>query len=202
MNREKELEMEKAYVDDEGFIHIENVVICSKNFSGLEKRNPHNPKQIVNSDGNRNFSIMLSQEVADLLSNFRLVDHPDKAFKIQVKLPTDDSEEQTPKIFMTVKVKYRYDEKGRPYRSNPKIRQYSSKGASNKTEDNVGTIDDVYIERATIIFNPGPYDVNGNIGLTPWLIQMNYKIKENELDAKWDQDYMTDTPDDYEEEPF
>lgn len=192
----------KAYVDERGRIHIENAVICSKNFSGVEKRNPKNPKQIVNSEGNRNFTLELNQEAADLIANYRLVDHPDKAFKVQVKVPGPDAEDQTPRIFMTVKVKYNYDEKGKPYWNNPKIKQYSSKGPTDKDESNVNTIDEVYIDKAELIFSPSPYDVNGNVGLSAYLTKMNYKIKEDDMDAKWEQDYITDTPDDYEEVPF
>lgn len=212
MDRERELEKVKAYVDNDGMIHIENALICSKNFSGLEKRDPNNPKRIVNTAGNRNFSVELNQEAADLISNYRLVDHPDKAFKVQVKLPAKDAEDQTPRIFMSIKVRYDYyiDEntgEKKPYRRNPKIRQYSSNGKTDKDESTVSTIDEVYIEKAELVFSPSPYDVEvqkgiHNKGLSAYLRLLTYKIKENDIYAKWDQDYVTDDPTDYEEAPF
>lgn len=207
--REEALSKMKCYIETEGeyrgCFHIEDAYIIpySKNFTGVEKRDPNNPKKIVNSNGNRNFSIEITPEIADLISNFRLSNHPDKAFHVQVKMPAPDAEDQTPRIFMTVKLKYNYDDKGNAWRTNPKIRQYSSKGATDKTEENVHNIDEVYIDKSEIIFSPGPYDVNGNIGLTAWLRKLNYKIKEDDMDAKWDQDYVTDDPTDYiERNPF
>ena len=202
MNREQALTLEKVYVDERGFIHVDNAVITSKNFAGVEIRHPRNPKKIVNSEGNRNFSLELTQEAAELLSAYRVSNEPDKAFKVQVSVPDDDAEDQTPRIFLTVKLKYRYDDKGKPFRSNPKVRQYSKNGMTEKTEKNIDTVDEVYIEKADLIFSPYPYDVNGNIGLSAYLTQLNYKIKENDLNSKWDQDYITDSPEDFEEEPF
>ena len=202
MATREELENVKAYVDERGKIHIDNALIVSKNFAGAEKRNPLDPKEIVNTKGNRNFSIELNKDAADLISNFRLTEHPDKAYRVQVKLPKPDAEDQTPRIFMTVKVRYNYDSEGKPYRNNPKIRQYSSKGMTEKTEKNVDTIDEVYIEKADLVFSPYPWEKFGKVGLTAFLTQLNYKIKENEMNAKWDQDYSTDTPDDFEEVPF
>lgn len=207
-SREKELALEKAYIKvvrGKIYICIDNAVICSKNFSGVEKRNPYDPKEVVNSEGNRNFSIMLNQEAADLISNFRLDDHPDKAFTVSVKVPPEGSEDPTPKIFMSIKVSYKYniDQKGnkRPWSTNPIISQYSSKGRTEKDESNVDGIDDVYIERADLIFTPGPYSIKatGKKGLTAYLSQLNYKILENELNAKWDQDYSTDGPEEFEQ---
>ena len=202
--REEALKNMKVYVDpNDGLIHIENAYIVSKNFAGIEKRNPNNPKQIVNSSGNRNFSIELNEEVANFISSFRLSDHPEKAFKVQVKLPKEDAEDQTPRIFMTVKLQYRFDDNGKPWKKNPKINQYSSKGKTVKDEKNVDSIDDVFIDKSEIAFAPGPYDVNGNIGLTAWLRKLNYKIKEDDMEARWDQDYVTDDPTDFDEEvPF
>lgn len=202
MATERDLEKVKAYVDSDGLIHVENAIIKSKNFAGDEIRDPNNPKKIVNSEGNRNFSLELNQEAADLISSYRLADYPDRGFKVQVRMPKPDAEDQTPRIFLTVKVKYRYDEKGRPYRRNPKIRQYSNNGVTEKDENTVATVDEVYIDKAEVTFSPYPYDVNGNIGLSAYLVQMNYKIKENDMNSKWDQDYMTDDPTDFEEVPF
>lgn len=193
----------KVYVDDKGLIHVDNAIITSKNFSGVEKRNPHNPKQVVNSKGNRNFSIILNEEAADLLSNYRIKGEDDKKFKIQVKLPTADAEDQTPKIYMSIKVSYHYDQDGKPMWFNPTINQYSSKGKTEKTEKNVDSIDDVYIDKADLVFSARPYDVNGKVGLAADLRKLNYLIKEDDLDAKWDQTYLTDDPTDMVEEmPF
>ena len=207
--REEALAKMKAYIETDGeykgCIHIEDAYIIpgSKNFTGVEKRDRTNPKKIVNSEGNRNFSIEITREIAELISNYRLVDHPDKAFKVSVKLPDPNAEDQTERIFMTVKLKYNYDDKGNPWRNNPKIRQYSAKKATEKDETNVHTIDEVFIDKAEIIFAPGPYDVNGYTGLTAWLRKLNYKIKEDDMDSKWDMDYVTDDPTDIPEElPF
>ena len=212
MSREQDLEKMKAYITTDEYnrpiINIDNVIICSKNFSGIEKRDPKNPKKIVNTEGNRNFSIMITPEIADLISNFRLDAHPDKAYKVQVKMPDPEAEDQTPKIFLSIKVKYNYkiDPKTgekKPWRTNPDIKQYSSKGKSTKDESNVDSVDDVYIERAQLGFSPYPYEVNGNVGLSPYLSYLFYKIKENDIEAKWDQDYITDSPEDFiEEMPF
>lgn len=193
----------KVYVDDKGLIHIDNAIITSKNFSGVEKRNPRNPKQVVNSKGNRNFSIILNEAGADLLSNYRIKGEGEKAFKIQVKLPAPDAEDQTPKIYMSIKVSYHYDQDGKGMWFNPDINQYSSKGKTKKTEKNVDSIDDVYIDKADLIFSARPYDVNGKVGLAADLRKLNYLIKEDDLDSKWDQTYTTDDPTDMVEEmPF
>lgn len=203
MNK-RDVSQVNAYVDEKGLIHIENAIIVSKNFKGEEKRDPENPKRIVNTKGNRNFSMLLNEEAADLISNYRLVGEGDKKFKVSVKLPPEDAEDQTPSIYMSVKVSYKYDADGRPKWFNPVINQYSSKGKTEKTEKNVDSIDDVYIEKASLIFSAYPYDVNGKTGLSAYLRKMNYKIMEDEMDAKWDQTYITDDPTDMvdEEIPF
>ena len=212
MNRELELAKEKVHITTERgkvYIHIDNAVITSKNFRGLEKRHPEDPSRIVNSEGNRNFSVELSTEVADVISNFRLEGFDEFPFTVSVKIPKKDAEDQTPRIFMALKVSYKYniDQKGNkmPWSTNPEINQWSSSGRTDITEETVGQIDSVYIEKADLIFTAGrPYTnpMTGKKSLPAYLSQLNYKIKENELNAKWEQDYVTDGPEEFEGVPF
>lgn len=212
MNRELELAKEKLRIEKKGgkiYFHLDNAVITSKNFTGVEKRHPDDPSRIVNSEGNRNFSVEFSQEIADTIANFRLEGYDDFPFNVSVKMPKPDDEDQNPRIFMALKVNYKYniDQKGRklPWSTNPEINQWSSSGRTDITEENVNQIDSVYIEKADLIFTHGkPYTnpMTGKKSLPAYLSQLNYKIKENELNAKWEQDYITDGPEEFEEESF
>lgn len=173
----------KVYMDERGFVHVDNAIIISKNFSGAERFDKDG--QVVNSKGERNFRIALNDEAGQFLSNLGL--------NVRATPPKDGEGE--PLIALQIKVSYKFNDSRRPI-----IKKYTKKKFEIMDENNVSEIDSTYIEDADLVFRPNPWTVRGNSGITAWLRKLNYKIAEDDFDAKWDSMLEDEPSDDFMEE--
>lgn len=190
---DERLKDEKVHVDKWGNIVIENAVIINKNFKGEERRDK-NTGRIVNSKGSTNFCVALNEEVADFLSDFRIIGDPERSLNIQVKPPKDKDGniiEGDPLIFMQVKVNYP-DAYPNLW---PEIKMFTSKKMKKMNKEDISEIDGVFINNASVKFKPRAYTMdNGRIGLSATLKKLNFDIVEDDFDAKWGE-FPVESPD-------
>lgn len=142
---------------------MENVDIIFRNFSGKESE--------FNREGDRNFAILLSQEIADAMAQ-------DGWNVKQLKAREDADEGEEPGFFLPVKVKYG---KGSP----PRVVLITSRGRENLSEDQVEMLDWVDIVNVDLIFRPYEWSVNGKTGISAYLQDIYVKIDENPLERKY-----------------
>lgn len=141
-------------------ITIEDAKIIFKNFAGKEGR--------YNAKGNRNFCVVLDDELAHQLA--------DDGWN--VKFPESDDPERTLSPYLQVKVKYG---ESRP----PKIVLITSRGKELLSEDDISMLDWAAIDSVDLIIRPYNYEVRGNSGVSAYLKSMYVTIIEDELELKY-----------------
>ncbi len=138
---------------------LEDIVIAFRNFAGKEA--------MYNSQGDRNFAIILEPEVAESMLR--------DGWNVKYLKPRDEGDEAQP--YIQVSVSY----KNRP----PKICLVTSKSMTYLTEDEVEMLDWVDIETADVTLNPYDWSVNGKSGTKAYLQALYIKIVEDYLQQKW-----------------
>lgn len=130
-------------------LEMNNVRIVFRNFEGRQSK--------YNREGDRNFAIVIEDEdvVAQLLRD---------GWNVKTKAPKEEGDD--PFHYLTVKVKYNSD---RP-RSNPRLYLSTGKRKHLLTEESVGVIDNLDIETASFDLRPYEWEVNGNTGITAYLV--------------------------------
>jgi len=142
-------------------VTLENVVIAFRNFEGKEDK--------YNREGDRNFAVFLSEEIADKMA----------ADGWNVKyLREREGDEGPPQAYIQVAVSYKI----KP----PKIGVLTSKGLRYYTEEIVGLLDWVDIELADVTINPYEWAVGGKSGTKAYLSSLFLKIAEDYLQLKWE----------------
>lgn len=139
---------------------IEDAQIAFRNFAGVEDK--------FNAAGNRNFAILLPEDLAEKMKR--------DGWNVKHLKPRDGDE--VPQAYIQVSVSY----KQKP----PKIIQITSRGKTYLTEDVIETLDWVDIEIADVTLNPYEWEVNGMTGTKAYLSTMVVKILEDYLEMKWD----------------
>ena len=142
-----------------GNVTLEDVTIAFRNFAGKE--------DVYNREGDRNFSVFLSNEDAAKLI--------DAGWNVKFLKPRDD--EDLGQAFVKVDVSY----KKRP----PRVGMVTSRGITYLTEEQVEMIDWVDIETADVTLNPYEWVVNGKTGIKAYLQTLFVKIEEDYLQMKW-----------------
>jgi hypothetical protein len=144
-------------------IYIEDAQIIFRNFRGEERK--------FNKAGNRNFCVLLDDEKAHQMEaddwNVRWLQPRE-----------DDDPEATPQAILEITLRY---DVGRP----PLVKQITSRGATNLTEDMVGDLDWVDILNVDLGFRPFPWEVNGKTGVKAYLQSMYITIEEDYLARKY-----------------
>lgn len=127
---------------------IENAQIRFRNFSGT--------KTEFNKAGNRQFSIFLPQETADILE--------EAGWYIKHKPPRNEGDDPRNQMDITVMFgKYP-----------PMIKLISHDGAeSYLNEENVGILDSVDIDKANLEIRPYNWDVNGKTGVKAYVKELH-----------------------------
>lgn len=138
---------------------LENVVIAFRNFAGKEA--------MYNSEGDRNFAILLEEDRAEQMLR--------DGWNVKRLKPRDDDE--FGQAFISVSVSY----KNRP----PKIGMVTSKGLTYLGEAEVEVLDWVDIETADVTLNPYEWAVNGKSGVKAYVQSLFIKIEEDYLQLKW-----------------
>ncbi len=140
---------------------IEDARLIFINFSGKEK--------IYNQAGNRNFAIMLNDELAGELGKDGW----------NVKLHTPKHDEFEPFPYLPVFIRYDI----RP----PHITILTNEGRTRTVldEDTVDMLDTVDIANVDLICNGYEYEVNGKSGVKAYLKTMFVTINEDALERKY-----------------
>lgn len=149
----------------DGTLLIDEAQIVFRNFSGRE--------DMYNAEGNRNFCVLIDDELAEKL----------EADDWNIKELRAREEGDTPQKYIQVSVKYRgrTGAKVRP----PKIWLITSKGRNSLDEDSCELLDYVDIEKADLIVRPFQWAVNGKTGVKAYLQTLFLFIREDALEMRY-----------------
>jgi hypothetical protein len=138
---------------------IEDARIIKRNFAGKEG--------MYNREGDRNFVVLLDDDVAETLAK--------DGWNIKrLRAREEDDPEQA---IMQVSVNF----KGRP----PKIIVITSRGRTSLGEDEVEILDWADIRTVDMIVNPYEWAVNGKTGVKAYLQSIFVTIEEDFLERKY-----------------
>ena len=131
-----------------GVLQIEDARIIYRNFGGEASK--------YNREGDRNFAVIIpNQEICDQLTA--------EGWNVKIKPPRD--EDDTPFMFLPVKVKF--NNRG------PNIYVQSAGNVKRLTEETVGMLDEIDIQSVDMDLRPYDWEVNGKEGRTAYLQAMN-----------------------------
>lgn len=150
---------------NDGTVTMEGVRIIFRNFAGKEGQ--------YNREGDRNFGVILPDEVAEAMAA--------DGWNVKYLKPRTDSdeegEEETPQPWLSVSVNF----KGRP----PRVVMITSRGRTNLGEDSVELLDWADIRNVDLIVRPYEWNVNGRSGVKAYLQSIYVTIEEDELEKKY-----------------
>lgn len=144
---------------NDGTIVIEDAEIIYTNFAGKESP--------FNKDGSRNFCVLLTEELATVLS--------EDGWNVKATKPRDEGD--LPRPYLKVTVGYKF----KP----PKIALITSKGRTDIGEDLVSMLDMVDIAKVDLIIRPYDYDFAGRQGIAAYVKSLFVVLEEDELDHKY-----------------
>lgn len=149
----------------DGTILMEGAEILFRNFAGRE--------DMYNAEGNRNFCVLLDDELAE-----QLIKDDWNVKELRAR-----EEGDTPQKYIQVSVKYRgrTGAKIRP----PKIWMRTSKGRTLLDEDSCELLDYVDIEKADLIIRPFQWAVSGKTGVKAYVQTLFVTIAEDPLEMKY-----------------
>ena len=140
-------------------ITIEGARIIFRNFSGKEGK--------YNAPGNRNFCVLLDENLAeDLIRD---------GWNVRYLRPREEDDE--PQAYMQVKVAFG--------NIPPTVVLITSKGKTRLTEDSLDILDWAEIKNVDLIIRPYNYDVSGHQGVKAYLKSIYVTISEDELESKY-----------------
>jgi hypothetical protein len=140
---------------------MEGVRIVFRNFAGREGQ--------YNREGDRNFSVLLDDKIAN--------DMAEDGWNVKWLKPRDENEEENPQAYLQVSVNF----KGRP----PRIVLVTSRGRTNLDEDAVEMLDWADIKNVDMIVRPYEWTVNGRSGIKAYLQSIYVTIEEDALEIKY-----------------
>lgn len=140
-------------------ILLENATIVKRNFAGKEAQ--------YNSEGERNFLVLLDPEIADQMT----------ADGWLVKQFAPDKDTGFAQPFIQVKVFYGLYP--------PRINLITSKGRTPVDESEVEILDWVDIKTVDLVLRPNNWSVNGKSGKKAYLKTMYITIEEDQLERKY-----------------
>ena len=140
---------------------MEGVRIIFRNFSGKEGQ--------YNREGDRNFAVLLDDEVATAMA--------EDNWNVKWLKPRGEDEEESPQAYLPVSVSF----KGRP----PRIVLVTSRGRTNLDETNVEMLDWATIVNVDLIVRPYEWTVNSKSGVKAYCQSIYVTIEEDELERKY-----------------
>lgn len=149
----------------ENSVVMEGVRLVFRNFAG--KEGPYN------AEGQRNFGVILADDVAEAMLN--------DGWNVKYLKPSEEDQEEGVESgppWLPVKLKYGV---GRP----PKIVLVTDRGQNPLTEETVDQLDWVDITNVDMIVRPYPYTVHGRTGISAYVQSMYVTIEEDVLDRKY-----------------
>ena len=138
---------------------MEDMRIIFRNFAGKEG--------MYNREGDRNFSVLLDDQVATAMAKDGW----------NVKWLKAREEGEAEQAYLQVSVNF----KGRP----PSVVMITSRGRTNLTEDDVELLDWADIRVADLIVRPYDWSVNGKSGIKAYLQSIFVTIEEDALQLKY-----------------
>ncbi|HOU67146.1 MAG TPA: hypothetical protein PKW49_01010 [Paludibacteraceae bacterium] len=140
-------------------VTIENARIIFRNFSGKEDR--------YNRAGDRNFCVVLTDEVAEDLVR--------DGWNVNWLEPREEGDDR--QAFLKVTVKFG--------KNPPRIMVVTERGKKSLDEDGVNLLDWAEINNVDLIIRPYDWDINGKQGRTAYLNSIYVTIEEDPLEAKY-----------------
>jgi len=145
--------------EEDRSILLEDRTIIFRNFSGKETQ--------FNREGDRNFAVLLEEDLAKTLA--------DNGWNVKVLKAREEDDEPQP--YLQVSVSF----KGRP----PTIKLLTSHGRTDIDEETIQTLDMVDIEKCDMILNPYEWSVNGKSGIKAYLQTLYVFVREDALSRKY-----------------
>lgn len=152
---------------------LKDAKLIFRNFAGKQQQ--------YNSPGDRNFCVLLNQDVAEQAAK--------DGWNVKYLKPREEGDE--PQAYLQVKVEY---EKGRP----PRCVMLSSKGSNDLGASEVELLDAVDIKRADVLIRPYNWSVNGNEGVKAYLKTIYVTINEDEIELMYSRELQAADPDEDE----
>lgn len=149
-------------------ITIEGARLIYKNFSGKGSD--------YNAEGDRNFCVVLSEELAAELSEM--------GFNVKTKLPKEGFEEQGPLNFIKVKVNLKFGDN-----RDADVYRIVNGNRTKLTENTIGTLDWDDIENVDLRIRPWNWHKGSNSGVSAFLDAMYVTVREDPLAAKYNNDF-------------
>ena len=141
---------------------MEGVRIVFRNFSGKEGQ--------YNREGDRNFAVILDEDVANAMA--------EDGWNVKWLKPREDNEDDAvPQAYLQVSVNF----KGRK----PRLVLVTERGRTNLDEGSCEMLDDVDILNVDLIVRPYEWDVNGKTGIKAYLQSIYVTIEEDPLERKY-----------------
>ena len=129
-------------------LEIEDARIIYRNFEGVASK--------FNREGDRNFAVIVpNDKIKDILV--------EAGWNVKIKPPRD--EEDTPFMFIPVKVKF--NNRG------PAAYLRSGETVTRLNEETIGILDEIDIQSVSMDLRPYDWDVNGKTGRTAYLQAIN-----------------------------
>lgn len=148
--------------ESDNTVVLENVRIIFRNFAGKEGQ--------YNREGDRNFAVLLTDEMAEGLSR--------DGWNVKTTREREvDDEKVGGEPYLPVTVSY----KGRP----PRVVMVSSRGRTDLGEEEVELLDYSDIQNVDLIVRPYDWNVNGKSGRKAYLKSIFVTINEDELELKY-----------------
>jgi hypothetical protein len=140
---------------------MEGVRIIFRNFAGKEG--------MYNREGDRNFSVLLDDTMADRMA--------EDGWNIKWLKPNPEEPDSPPQAYIQVSVSY----KGRP----PRVVLITSRGRTNLDENSVEMLDWADIKNVDLILRPYEWTVNDKSGIKAYLKSIYVTIDEDALEMKY-----------------
>ena len=150
---------------NDGTLMMENAKILFRNFAGREG--------LYNSEGDRNFCLLLDDETGRQLA--------EDGWSVKTLKARDEEDEPQPYIQVSVKYRGRNGNTVRP----PTIVMITSKGRTSLSEAECELLDWVEIKNVDLIIRPFQWAVNGKTGIKAYLKSIYITIQEDALQMKY-----------------
>lgn len=142
--------------------NLSNRSIIYRNFAGR--------KEQYNPNGQRKFTVVINPDDAQMLAS--------NGWNVKIRPPKNEGDDP----FCTLEVKIRLDLDW----AKPKIKQFSRTGVVGITEDNIANFDQAEFEKVDIVLRQYVWtNMKGETGVSAQLSEMNAKLAQGVLDAKW-----------------
>ena len=149
----------------DGQLMIENAKIVFRNFTGKEG--------MYNAEGDRNFCVLLEEDMARHLIQ--------EGWNVKTLRAREEGDEPQPYIQVSVKYRGRNGNKVRP----PAIVMITSKGRTSLQEEECELLDWVDIANVDLIIRSFQWAVSGKTGIKAYLKSIYITIEEDYLQLKY-----------------